>query len=480
MQSTGFSTPYVREKIKSSTNASWDASFQKIARQRRDDLAPVLRIDPGPLLDFIPKTSPKLKAPTWFGPVVDAFERSIYERVLQLFSSPPQHGKSELCFHFLAWALKKNPALKILYLTYSEDFALTQMRRAKPIAEAAGVDFAPGSKSFTQWYTTAGGMLSANGMLGAVTGKPADIIVIDDPFKDWVEAHSSKRRQQKMDWLRSVVISRMQEHTSLIIFSTRWHEDDVHGQLEKEPGFTSHNFEAINDSGEALAPEVQSAEFLQKQRDIVGELIWWALWMGKPRPIGGEIFGEATYCDLADIPTAGKDSIGIDLAYTAKTSSDWSICLTLRKHRLEDLYYIVNAVAKQKRAEDFAEDLKGQAGRFPGVKMIFRCSGVEQGAAGLIRRMHNIPIVTINASNDKLVNSMKVAAAWNAGKILVPRDAPWTAPLVAQVTSFTGVGDTNDDYVDGLGNAFEGFSGASSGKVDTIKRGRTRALRGAF
>ena len=366
---------------------------------------------------------------------------------------------------------------EILYLTYNDDFANAQMRRAKPIAEQAGIRFRGDSKSFTQWYLESGSKLSANGIRGSVSGKPGKLIIIDDGVKDWAEAHSTTVRNATDDALKANVLTRMHPDSSVINVMTRWHEDDLTGRLA-DRGWRVINLPAISEDGRALWPEERPIEFLEEQRGQLGEHVFSALYQGRPRPIGGELFQSPTFCDWVDVPTQGKDAIGIDLAYTAKTHADRSVCLLLRG----DPYgkaYVADVVAKQVKATDFVPVLRSMQNKSPGAPMLWHCAGTEKGSADFIKE-RGIPLRTKNAGKDKFVRAQPVAAAWNAGKIIVPRDAPWSNQLIQEVCSFTGVSDSHDDHVDALASAFDALGSSTSCKVETIGGGRTRSLRSVF
>lgn len=471
------STGYVKGLIRQRSKKLHDSLLAQIASEyvTEDDSQNV-----PPLLDFLAQTSPHLTAPYWLKPIADELERALETPTRFCFSTPPQHGKSELIFHWIAWALLKGgPDREILYLTYNDDFATAQMRRAKPIAEQAGLRFRSDSRAFCEWYLDGKGKLSANGIRGSVSGKPGKLIIIDDGVKDWAEAHSRTIRDATFDALRANVITRMHPDSSLVNVMTRWHEDDLTGRMEKL-GWKVINLPAINDDGEALWPEGRPIDFLEQQREQLGAHVFSALYQGRPRPIGGEVFQPPHYCNLSDIPTIGRDAIGIDLAYTAKTSADRSVSLVLRQARSGHMY-VADVVTKQCEPTDFKPVLERHTSMSPGTVPVWHCSGIEKnGVASLLRRNLGININAVNAGSDKFVRAQPVAAAWNAGKILVPRDASWTARFVDEVCSFTGVGDAHDDQVDALGSAFGALSSSSEGKVKTVSRGRTKGLRSAW
>ena len=395
-----------------------------------------------------------------------------------MVSTPPQHGKSSLFFSFIARELAYRPR-QILYITYSADFANTQMWEARPIAERAGVQFL--NENNTEWHTANGGKLTATGIGGRITGQPGKLIIIDDPIKDWAEAQSRTVRDYVDTWLRSSVMTRLHPDSSVILVMTRWHEDDLAGRFSAE-GWDTVNLPAINDAGQALWPEGRPIEFLESQRNSnrVGPDLFEAMYQGRPRRQGSEIFGEPTWCGFEDVPVSGAEGFGLDLAYTAKTSADASVLLFGRKR--DGVLYVLDCIEKQMRAEDFVDVLKAQQRRSPHARMLWYRSGTEKGSAGLIRRFGGVNIAEKDANRDKRVRAQFASAAWNLGKIVVPRDAPWAARFVSQVRAFTGNGSERDDHVDALAALWDLLDSepATKSKVTPLRPSRVRSVKGLY
>jgi predicted phage terminase large subunit-like protein len=219
-----------------------------------------------------------------------------------------------------------------------------------------------------------------------------------------------------------------------------------------EPGDTDGRAD-----GDALWPARWPAEALEKRRALVGEYGWASLFQGRPRPRGGTVFGDPHYYDR--LPEAAyRIGHGCDLAYTAKTSSDYSVCVTL--YQCGDMFYVADVQRKQVDAPSFTLTLKAQQSTHPGP-MLWHASGTEKGAAQFIQRV--LPQFRVKQTTaDKFVRAQSVAAAWNAGKVLVPRRAPWLDVFVAEVCGFTGVGDVHDDQVDALASAHDVLGQAST------------------
>lgn len=431
-----------------------------------------------PLLDFIPQTSPWLQSPVWLRPLAEAFERAEREPIKLIVSTPPQHGKSTLAFHFLPWVLLQRPA-QILFLTYSEKFAISQMRKAKPIAQDAGLAFKADSRGLLEWNTVDGGSLYATGIGGSITGRTGGIIVIDDPIKDWMDAQSKRIREATDDWLQSVVMTRTNPRSSVLLIQTRWHVDDIAARLEAR-GWQVINLPAMQDDGGVLWPEGRPLEWLESQRQQMTAAKFSALYQGRPRPLGGSVFESPTLTD--ELPTTGRYSIGIDLAYSSRTSADYSVAVVLCQPPPYTHATVVQMIRRQCSATDFVLSLRSLAAQYPGAPMRWYAAGTEKGAGQFIQQQ--VPqLAILNASREKLVRAQPLAAAWEHGLVMVPRGASWAPILVDELGAFTGSDDAHDDIVDALAAAWDGLPGAAAGEAATVRhdiRRAVRHLRGAY
>jgi len=413
--------------------------------------APEPRDWPAGLLDFVPALTPRWERPVHLARVAEAFERATREETRICISVPSQHGKTELVKHGLVWLLLQRPALRNAYVTYSIERAQRVSRPLRMLAQHAGL--APGG-TLSQWTVEGGGCVTMTGIGGALTGEPIDgLLVIDDPHKDRRDAESATVRQHVRDWYNSVAEPRVHPGASVIVVHTRWHPDDLIGQLKAE-GWETLNLPAIageddapRQPGELLWPSQRPQKWLDAKR-ANSEYDWWSLYQGRPRPRGGALFGEPHY--YTELPTSGfASAFGVDLAYTAKTRADWSVCLRLL--RKGDDYYVVDVQRKQVDAPAFLLTLKAMHAEHP-ARLVWHASGTEKGAAQFIQK--KLPALeTKQATVDKFVRAQGVAAAWNAEHVLLPERAPWLASFISEVCAFTGVNDLHDDQVDALASA---------------------------
>jgi hypothetical protein len=423
------------------------------------------------------RVSPHLVRPDHFRIYADRLDSAVGGGLRIVFAAPPQHGKTQVTLHALARIIIRYPDRRHAYVTYSQTRARSVARAVKRILAAAGVVV---SGTLDLMVLPGGGQCVFTSVDGGITGEPVDgIAIIDDPYKNRKEADSQRRREVVEESYREAIETRVHPGASIFLLATRWHPKDLSGVLIDE-GWEYINLPAIaeNDNdpngrrpGEPLFPYLWNLEALAAKRAKVLEFTWAALYQGRPRPKGGKVFREPTF--YQKLPAAYRGAYGADLANTAKTSADWSVCVELwaedqygvdaQGEPLPPICYVVHVDRAQVEAPDFALTLKGRHVRRPEFRILWRASGTEKGSAQFMQRQ-KIPIEVQQPPGDKLVSATDVAAAWNAGRVRVPdtehfpKAEEWLHAFLDVIGNFTGSGKETDDDVDALGNAFEALT----------------------
>jgi predicted phage terminase large subunit-like protein len=401
-----------------------------------------------------------------------------------VFSVPPRHGKTELILHFIVWALKLDPTLNIAYLTYSADQAHAKSRRALAIAQEAGLELTKAAVG--EWATPKNEYVVWTGINGAVTGKGFNILIIDDPIKNRVEAESKTYRDRHWDTFQSDLITRLEVNGSVCVIQTRWHEDDLAGRLVRgnvqddvDP-WQFVNMPAIaneeTDAEAALWPERWPLELLHRRRRQVGPYAWASLYQGQPRPRGASVFGDPTF--FTTEPPVFRPGMGLDLAYTEKKIADYSVVVTMLYEPPttkdgQGTHYVVRVRRKQCKAPDFKDELRLARSEYPNAPIRVYASGPEEGTVDFFRKAPNpIPIQCMPPRGDKFTRAIPMAAGWNASRVLIP--APelvasnrarygWVNEYLDELKSFTGLKDPHDDQVDASAAAYDLLDTSPSG-----------------
>lgn len=220
-------------------------------------------------------------------------------------SMPPQEGKTTLLRWFCVRLLVRNPDLRIGYVSYAAALARASGRYVRNVFETYSLEMglAVGHDRYDagDWTIEGhrGGMVSV-GVGGALTGRPIDFLVVDDPIPDQKAADSIKVLTTQEDWWKSVARTRLAPTASAVVTQTRWAQADLAGNRISE-GWPLVNIPALADGETPDALERPRGQYLvstrgrtpeqwNKTRRDVGERVWAALYQGRPAPLEGGIF----------------------------------------------------------------------------------------------------------------------------------------------------------------------------------------------
>lgn len=417
------------------------------------------------LVDFIPMASPRYMAPTHLAPLLRRFElaaEGIPQRVC--CSAPPRHAKSESVFHVPAFTLRRYPEKTLSYSTYGERLSRKGSRKARAICKEAGIST---MGNVNEWRTPEGGGLLAGGVCGPLTGYGVDIAIVDDPTKNRLEAESATYRERLVDWYHDVLMSRIEPGGSVFVFATRWHPDDLIGELVGNEGYEYISLPALGrevdgvriadvESGTALWPERWPTETMRKRLEEVGEYTAASLYQQQPRARGERVFGDPHA--WTTLPNTYRAAGGVDAAYSQKKSADFSAYVKMIRNG--DLYYVTAAKRVREPPAQFQRRLWLVHTEETTMRWRWYVATSELGAAAFFAEgEHAVPLHGDVARADKFIRAMRYAAAWNAGKVLVPASAPWLDDFLAEHASFTGINDKRDDLIDAAVAAFDELQG---------------------
>jgi predicted phage terminase large subunit-like protein len=288
---------------------------------------------------------------------LEAVQRHELNRVI--ITMPPQYGKTTLAGEiFPAWGLGRNPDDRYIYITYNQDRAddVGRLVRNQFINDIHPKVF-PSSLIDSRTTGTNNFMLqghrgayNAVGIDGPITGRGADFLIIDDPFKSREDADSPTRRQAVKNFYRAVAYTRLSKQGSIIIFHTRWHTDDLIGWLLKEHGFENWhvvNFPALDttyDPAKPLYPSKHSLADLDRIRKVSGPREWSSLWLQTPVAGEGGEFKEADIQYYDRVQTAGMNLyLLVDPANEKKSTSDFTT-MVVWGLAPDNNYYLLDAV----------------------------------------------------------------------------------------------------------------------------------------
>lgn len=267
---------------------------------------------------------------------------------------PPGSAKSTYCSHHLpALHCSRLDDQRIIHVTHTQDFAEDWGRKVRNTIEREdhqrlfpNVKIAADSRAAGKWATTNGGEYYATGVGGTVTGKRADLIIIDDPLRGIEDAESKNVRDKLWDFYGSDLYTRPKPGCSIILIQTRWHMDDLAGRLlAAQESRGADKWEVISlpaiagdkdllgrKPGEALWPEWQSLEDLQriKAQPAMTSRQWAALYQQTPVAEEGGLIKRAWFKPwrYAEPPHLLYTLSSWDTAVSQKDTSAFSACTT--------------------------------------------------------------------------------------------------------------------------------------------------------
>jgi predicted phage terminase large subunit-like protein len=249
-----------------------------------------------------------------------------------IVTMPPRHGKTQLCSRAMpAWYLLKHPTHRVILASYGERFARGHGRQAREYLEEFGHHWDVSVKSTTraanEWELASGGGMITVGIGGPITGRGADVLIIDDPVKNEKEAASPVVQQNHWEWFQATARTRLEPDGVIILIQTRWHENDLAGRILAEEG---HEWEMLNlpalaeeddplgrIPGQALWPERFDENALDdirlgavdpktgQRRGGMSEYWWAALYQQHPGPRDGSLFKRAWFRIVDAVPQLG-------------------------------------------------------------------------------------------------------------------------------------------------------------------------------
>jgi predicted phage terminase large subunit-like protein len=434
-------------------------------------------------LVFVKEVWPSFISGRHHAKMAAAFERVAEGKCKRLIiNMPPRHTKSEFASYLLpAWFLGKYPHKKVIQTSHTAELAVGFGRKVRNLVDQEaytrifpGVGLQTDSKAAGRWATNKGGDYFAIGVGGAVTGKGADLLIIDDPHSEQEAALAETNPEiydKTYEWYTSGPRQRLQPGGSIVVVMTRWSKRDLTGQVIKAEAqrggeeWEIIDFPAILPSGNPLWPEFWSinelnalqkelpnskwmAQYMQHPTSEVSAIVkreWWQIWEEEDPP----------HCDFV--------LQAWDTAFEKSNRSDYSACTTWGvfyqkdpdTDKTEANIILLNAFRDRLEFPSLKQKALDQMQEYNPDSII-----IEKKASGApliyeLRAM-GIPVqeFTPVKGNDKITRLNAVSDLFASGRVWAP-NTNWAEEVIDEVASFPA--GEHDDYVDSLSLALMRF-----------------------
>jgi predicted phage terminase large subunit-like protein len=398
-----------------------------------------------------------------------------------IINMPPRHTKSEFASYLLpAYIMGKKPQTKIIQATHTGELAVRFGRKVRNLMELDTyqqlfdkVQLKADSKAAGRWDTNHGGEYFAVGVGGAMTGRGADLLIIDDPHSEQ-DAQSQLALDNAWEWYTSGPRSRLQPGGAVVIVMTRWGTKDLTARLIKAQA--SHNadqwevieFPAVFDEGEKterpLWPSFWKLEELKAVRASLSVQKWNAMYQQRPTADEGAILKREYWRKWEHdyMPRLEYIIQSYDTAYSKKETADFSVITTWGIfYPSEDAGPNILLVDVRKGRYDFP-DLKrlakDQYDYWQPDNVLIEAKATGITLQQELRRV-GIPVTMYSpggrrAGQDKISRANSVAPILESGMVWAP-ETDWAEELIEECAAFPN-GD-NDDMVDSTTQALMRF-----------------------
>jgi predicted phage terminase large subunit-like protein len=433
-------------------------------------------------MSFVGKVWPNFIHGRHHAKMAAAFERVARGEVKRLIiNMPPRHTKSEFASYLLpAWFLGNFPGKKVIQTSHTAELAVGFGRKVRNLVDMPiyqevfpELQLQADSKAAGRWNTSKGGDYFAIGVGGAVTGKGADLLIIDDPHSEQEAALSEVNPEiydKTYEWYTSGPRQRLQPGGAIVIVMTRWSKKDLTGQVLKAAAQRSGEewevieFPAIMPSGQPLWPEFWSltelealhqelpnakwmAQYMQQPTSDASAIIkreWWQIWPEESPP----------YCEFL--------IQSWDTAFLKSERADYSACTTWGVFYQPDdtgvnqaNIILLNAFKKRMEFPELKQRAMQEYKEWNPDSTIIEAKAAGSPLIFELRAM-GIPVqeFTPSKGNDKIARLNAVADIFASGRVWVP-NTHWAEELVDEVASFPS--GEHDDLVDSTSQALLRF-----------------------
>ncbi len=387
-----------------------------------------------------------------------------------IINMPPRHTKSEFGSYMLpAWFLGRDPAKKIIQCSNTAELAVGFGRKVRNLVGSEqyakifpNVNLRSDSKAAGRWSTNSNGEYFAIGVGGTVTGKGADLLIIDDPHSEQEAAIASTNPEvydKVYEWYSSGPRQRLQPGGAIIVIMTRWSKKDLTGRILKSAiekdgdEWETIDFPAILPSGKALWPQFWDIKELEVLKEELPVSKWNAQYQQQPTSEEGALIKREWWkvWDNENPPQCTYLIQSWDTAFTKNERSDYSACTTwgvfyLNEDEMQPNVILLDAYKARLEFPELKEKAFNMYKEWTPDSFIVEAKASGLPLIGELRRM-GIPVseFTPTRGNDKIARLNSVTDLFASGKVWAP-PRRWADEVIEEMASFPN--SDHDDLVD--------------------------------
>jgi predicted phage terminase large subunit-like protein len=385
------------------------------------------------------------------------------ERVDNLMvTMPPRHSKSTFTtIEAPAYAMANDPFTYIMTTSYNAELATDFGREVRnavnsPDYKLAFPDtsLAKDSQASNVWRTSAGGAYYGMGLGGSTSGRPANILIVDDPYKNREDAESPSTRRKVWSYYQSALVNRLQpthdgRPPKQIVIHTRWHPDDLIGTLMRGEDFKEGRWYHVDFKGittdssgqeQALWPERFPLDFLHRLKRL-NPREFEALYQQSPFIEGGNIIKEQwwQYYPTELVPDRfATIIIPVDTAFKKGAGNDYTVAMPMGLTPEGDIF-VLGVIRDRYNFPELKQRLIQLNNEYRGKGL--RATYIEDLASGqsLIQELKStsgIAVIPYRAGKDKESRVHAITPIIQGGRVFLPEKAPWLDDFLRECEQF--------------------------------------------